>query len=103
MRQKFLKKIYKITEGHPFVLTAYLATAYSKLKEGETELRLEHFEATDIEFTNRILAPFFSRFYDQSGKNNRKILSKMATHKGGEISLSELSEECKKNSNELSP
>lgn len=96
-------KIYKTTEGHPFVLTAYLSTAYSKLKEGESKLKSGHFEAADIEFTNRVLAPFFSRFYDQAGKNNRRILSKMATHKEGEISLSELTSELKKNSNELSP
>ena len=103
IKEEVINKIYKVTEGHPFVLTAYLATAYSKLKEGETELKIEHFVATDIEFTNRILAPFFSRFYDQSGKNDKKILSKMAFHKGGEISLSELTEELKKKSHELSP
>ena len=103
IKEEIIEKIYKTTEGHPFVLTAYLATAYSKLKEGESELKIEHFEAADIEFTNRILAPFFARFYDYSGKNNRKILSKMALHKEGEITLQELSEECKKDSNELSP
>ena len=103
IKEDILNKIYQTTEGHPFVLTAYLAAAYSKLKEGEQELKIEHFEATDIEFTNRILTPFFSRFYDQAGKNNRKILSKMSLHKEGEISLSELTNELKKNSNELSP
>ncbi|OGJ17369.1 hypothetical protein A3K73_06125 [Candidatus Pacearchaeota archaeon RBG_13_36_9] len=103
IKKEVIEKVHKITEGHPFVLTAYLATAYSKLKEGESELRIEYFEAADIEFTNRVLAPFFSRFYDQAGKNNKNILSKMAVHKEGEISLSELSKELRKNSNELSP
>lgn len=103
INEELFKNIYKITEGHPFVLTAYLATTYSKLKNNEPELKAEHFEATDIEFINRILAPFFSRFYDQSAKSSRKILSRMALHKEGEISLSNLNTELNKNSNELSP
>ena len=98
-----LKNIYEVTEGHPFVLTAYLATAYSKLKENESELKLEHFKATDVEFTNRILAPIFSRFYDHQSEINRKILLKMASQSKGEISLSELTGELNKKSNELSP
>lgn len=101
--KEILNKIYQTTEGHPFVLTAYLSTAYSKLKDGEQELKMEHFDATDLEFTNRILSPFFSRFYDQSGKNNKSILSKMAVHKAPEVSLSDLTDELNKNSNELSP
>ncbi len=103
IREESLKNIYEVTEGHPFVLTAYLAAAYSKLKENESELKLEHFKATDVEFTNRILAPFFSRFYDHQSEINRKILLKMASQKGGEISLSELTGELNKKSNELSP
>lgn len=103
IKEETLDRIHKSTEGHPFVLTAYLNTAYSKLKEGESELKAEHFDAADIEFTNRTLAPFFSRFYDQAGKNSRDILSKMAIHRDGEISLSELTHELNKGSNELSP
>lgn len=103
IKEETLKSAYEVTEGHPFVLTAYLATAYSKLKENESELKLEHFRATDVEFTNRILAPFFSRFYDHQSEINRKILFKMASQKEREISLSELTEELNKKSNELSP
>ena len=103
IKEETLKEIYEVTEGHPFVLTAYLATAYSKLKENESELKLEHFKATDVEFTNRILSPFFSRFYDHQSEINRKILLKMASQKEREISLSELTEELNKKSNELSP
>ena len=97
-----LNLVYSVTEGHPFVLSAYMATAYSKLKPGEGELRKEHFEATDIEFVKRVLSPFFSRFYDQVGKNSKSILTEMAK-RGGKIELSELCEVMGKESNELSP
>ena len=98
-----LQKVYEVTEGHPFVLTAYLATAYSKLKDNESELKSEHFAAADIEFVNRILAPFFSRFYDQAGKGSKNILYEIAQSKNKEILLSELSSKLNKNSNEISP
>jgi ABC-type phosphate/phosphonate transport system ATPase subunit len=101
--EESLKKIYAVTEGHPFVLTAYLATAYSKLKSNECELKKEHFEASDIEFISRALAPFFSRFYDQSGKNNKLILQKLAHCNNWEASLSDLTGALSKKSNELSP
>jgi len=97
-----LKQVHIITEGHPFVLTAYLASAYSKLKSRESELKIEHFKAADVDFVNRNLAPFFSRFYDQMGKITKQILHTIALHKG-ETSLSELSYKLKKGSNELSP
>ncbi len=97
-----LKLVHAVTEGHPFVLSAYMAAAYTKLKEGDTELRKEHFEAADIEFVKRILAPFFSRFCDQAGKNSKRILWEMARKKE-EIGLSELSEILHKEGNELSP
>lgn len=97
-----LNIVYNVTEGHPFVLSAYMTTAYSKLKSGECELRKEHFEAADIDFVRRVLSPFFSRFYDQAGKNSRDILIEMAK-KNGKIELSELCEILKKENNELSP
>ena len=98
-----LKKVHEVTEGHPFVLTAYLATAYSKLKDNESELKTEHFAAADIEFVPRVLAPFFSRFYDQAGKGSRNILSEIAQSKNTEIHLSELSTKLNRSSNEISP
>ena len=91
-----------MTEGHPFVLSAYLATAYTKMKSGEIELKKEHFDAADLEFVKRVLSPFFSRFYDQAAKNSRRILIEIAK-KNGESTLSELSEIMKKENNELSP
>ena len=97
-----LDQVYRITEGHPFVLSAYMNTAYSKIKSSERVLRKEHFEAADIEFVRRVLSPFFSRFYDQAGKRSREILTELAKHKG-EITLSDLSEFLKKENNELSP
>ncbi len=97
-----LKKVYKITEGHPYVLVAYLATAYSKVKAGENELNDKHFGAADIEFVDRTLAPFFSRFFDQAGKNNRNILLKISINNGS-MTLSDLSESLGKDNNELSP
>jgi len=97
-----LNIVYNVTEGHPFVISAYMSTAYSKLKSGEKELRKEHFEATDIDFVRRVLSPFFSRFYDQAGKNSRHILIEMAK-KNGKSELSELCGILKKENNELSP
>lgn len=99
---KLLKLVYEITEGHPFVLNAYMFTAYSKLKHGESQFREEHFQATDIEFVKRVLSHFFARFYDQAGENSKIILNEIAK-KGGEIILSELSEILNKDTNEISP
>lgn len=96
-------KIYDVTEGHPFVLAAYMETAYSKLTNGDNKLTEAHFSAADVEFVGRILAPFFARFYDQTGRNSRRILSEMATTAKGEISLSELSRILKMGMNQLSP
>jgi len=97
-----IDRIYEVTAGHPFVLSAYLATAYTKMKSDEKELKKEHFDAADIEFVKRVLYPFFSRFYDQAGKRSRNILDAIAK-KNGEISLSELSTILQKEYNKLSP
>ncbi len=97
-----LDRVHKVTEGHPFVLSAYMATAYLKIKSGETELKKEHFDAADLEFVKRILSPFFSRFYDQAGKQSKTILTEIA-RRYGEITLAELSENLKKEYHELSP
>lgn len=97
------QKVFSTTEGHPFVLTAYLATAYSKLKPGETELAKAHFQAADVEFTPQVLKPFFSRFYDDANAWSKKILSKIAEHPKCEASLSELTLGLKRSNNQLSP
>lgn len=102
IKNDLLERVHEVTEGHPFVLSAYMAAAYSKIKTGEKELKKEHFEAADIEFVKRILSPFFSRFYDQAAKNSKKILIEMAKN-NGEITLSKLSETLKKENNKLSP
>lgn len=101
--KRVLEKIYQVTEGHPFVLTAYMATAYSKLPTGDAKLSEAHFKATDVEFVGVVLAPFFARFYDQAGRTSRKILSEMAKTPRGEISLSELAGILRMEMNELSP
>ncbi|MBI5636084.1 ATP-binding protein [Candidatus Micrarchaeota archaeon] len=96
-------KAYATTEGHPFVLVAYLSAAYSKLQAGETELDEIHFKAADVEFVSIILSPFFARFYDQAGKASKDILAAMAEKESGEISLMELTDALGKENNELSP
>jgi DNA-binding transcriptional ArsR family regulator len=96
-------KIYETTEGHPFVLTAYMETTYSKLTNGDNKLTAAHFNAADVEFVGRTLAPFFARFYDQTGRTSRKILSEMAITPKGEITLSDLSRILAMDMNELSP
>ncbi len=97
-----LTKVHDVTEGHPYVLAAYLAAAYDKVAPNEAELTTAHFEAADVEFVNRALRPFFARFYDQTGPSSRQILTKMAEN-FGEASLSELTNALNKSSNELSP
>ena len=77
-----LDRVYDIAEGHPFVLSAYMATAYLKIKSGERELKKEHFDASDLEFVKYVLSPFFSRFYDQAGKKSKTILMEMAKRNG---------------------
>lgn len=94
---------YQVSEGHPYVLTAYLNAAYSKILEGEWELSERHFRAADIEFVRIILSPFFSRFYDHVGKSSREILMKIAEKPNSEISLSELTDSLGKSNNQLSP
>lgn len=99
---ELLKLVYNVTEGHPFVLNAYMFTAYSKLNAGENEFKIEHFKATDVEFVKRVLSQFFARFYDQAGKNSKLILNQIVKN-GGEITLSELSNILEKDINEISP
>lgn len=102
IKDNLLKMVYEKSEGHPFVLSAYMATAYSKLNPSEKELKKEHFEAADIEFVKRVLSHFFSRFYDQAGKSSKIILTEIAKN-SGKLTLSELSEKLNKDNNELSP
>ncbi|MFH1246822.1 MAG: BREX system ATP-binding domain-containing protein [Candidatus Micrarchaeota archaeon] len=97
-----LKKIYNLTEGHPYVLTAYMNAVYDKLQGEEEKITEAHLKATDVEFVSTILAPFFSRFYDQAGKTSKEILSLMSTQKG-ESTISEMCKHLKKENNELSP
>jgi hypothetical protein len=85
------------------VLTAYLNSAYSKLSENDFELTQAHLKAVDLDFVKTVLSPFFSRFYDHSGKLSKNILSKIAASQKNEASLSELCDYLKKENNELSP
>ncbi|MBU2638205.1 MAG: DUF2791 family P-loop domain-containing protein [Nanoarchaeota archaeon] len=103
IKDEIIHKIYSVTEGHPFVLTAYLNSAYSRIQAGEKELKQAHFEAADVEFVSRTLAPFFARFYDQAGNISKQILARMAYADNYEASLSQLSEALGKEYNELSP
>jgi len=103
IKQDIFDKIYEVTEGHPYVLSAYMAYAYDKLQAGENQLNELHFKAADVDFVTRILSPFFSRFYDQSSKMSKKILEIMSANAKGESSLSHLTQTLKKDNNELSP
>lgn len=103
IEQATFEKAYNVTEGHPFVLTAYMNSAYSRLLPRQTRLTRAHFEATDVDFVRADLAPFFARFYDQAGRTSRKILSIMAEVPKGEISFSELAKKLELGMNELSP
>ncbi len=102
MDENLLKRVYAVTEGHPFVVSSYMACAYLKMSSNEKVLNKLHFDAADIEFTKRILAPFFARFYDAAGKSSRKILH-MIAKMGGTANLSDLSLKLNKNNNEISP
>ncbi|MBI5035922.1 ATP-binding protein [Candidatus Micrarchaeota archaeon] len=95
--------VFSVTEGHPFVLSAYLSAAYSKMPADETELKEVYFKATDLVFVKYVLAPFFSRFYDQAGPFSKRILGVMAKDSAGETTLSKLTGALKKEANELSP
>lgn len=101
--QGVFDRVFEVAEGHPFVLSAYLQDAYSKLPLGETELKLVYFEAADLDFVARTLSPFFSRFYGQNGRTYRQILLAMAQSKNGELSLSDIAAHLKKAQNEISP
>lgn len=103
IKDETIQRAYSVTEGHPFVLTSYLNSAYSRIQMGDKDLKDAHFEAADLEFVTRTLAPFFARFYDQAGNVSKQILSKMAADDKCESSLSHLSEALKKEYNELSP
>lgn len=93
---------YEKTEGHPYVLSAYLASAYLNLTPEENVLAKKHFDAADVDFVKRTLAYFFSRFYDNAGRMGKTILEK-AAESGGEIGLQKLCEEMKKKNFQLSP
>lgn len=94
--------IYDNTQGHPFILTAYLNTMYSKLAEGENEIRFKHLIATDVDFVRVELYPFFSRFYDNASTGSKKILKKIATD-GGKANLTELADSLKQKPYKVSP
>ncbi|MEK6923796.1 MAG: BREX system ATP-binding domain-containing protein [Candidatus Micrarchaeota archaeon] len=96
------RRAHEVSEGHPYVLTAYLAAAYDKLQAQEHTISAAHLNATDLDFTARVLAPFFSRFYDEASPASKAILKHMAAQ-GGEAALSELSAALGRNPNELSP
>lgn len=95
------RKAHDASEGHPYVLNAYLNEAYSKLLPGEMHIEERHLRAVDVYFATETLRHFFQRFYEGSGKMGRAILSKMAVK--SEITLPELMAVLKKKSNELSP
>ena len=97
-----LERIYQTTEGHPFVLSAYMSSVYSKMQADEKEVTTAHLDAVDLEFSSRVLAPFFARFYDQAGKTSRGIMSELAKN-NGEGNLSELSDALHKENYEISP
>ena len=101
--ESVFEKVYNVTEGHPFVLTAYMNSAYSRLQSEQTKLTSAHFEATDVDFVRVDLAPFFARFYDQAGRRSRQVLSAMADLPKGEVSLSELAKKFGLEMNEISP
>lgn len=96
------RRAHEVSEGHPYVLTAYLAAAYDKLQAQEHTISAAHLNATDLDFTTRALAPFFSRFYDEASPASKAILARMAAQ-DGKATLSELSAALGRNSNELSP
>ena len=62
IKDETIHKVYSVTEGHPFVLSSYLNSAYSLIQIGDRELKEAHFEAADIEFVTRTLAPFLRDF-----------------------------------------
>lgn len=97
-------KVREVSEGHPYILSAYLYSAYDKVSTSESELTINHLQATDVDFVPRKLAPFFSRFYDTSGETIcRQILTKMGSAQNGEVSLLELSKSLNRARNEVSP
>lgn len=100
--QATFEQVYSVTEGHPFVLTAYMNSAYSRLQPGQNRLMTPHFQATDVDFVKVDLAPFFARFYDQAGRRSRQVLSAIAEY-SKEVSLSELAKKLGLGMNELSP
>lgn len=102
LKQDLLKRVYEFTEGHPFIVSAYMASAYVKMSPKEKEMNTLHFDAADVEFTSRILASFFARFYDAASKNSRKVLHMIAEMKGV-ANLSDLSDKLHKRNNEISP
>lgn len=97
-----LIKVYESTEGHPFVLSAYMQSVYSKMQINEREVTEAHLNAVDLDFSGYVLAPFFARFYDQAGRMSRNIMLEMAK-KGGEGVLSDLSETLHRENYEISP
>ena len=103
IQDEIIHRIFQVTEGHPFVVSAYLKTAYSKLQSEETELKESHLEATDIGFVNTDLKHFFSRFFDHSTTIKNRILAEIASSPHGESTLSEISEKIGKELNKISP
>ncbi len=95
-------KIFEITEGHPYVLTAYLHRVFEKLGPNEKRISTIHLEAANVEFVKYDLNAFFARFYEKTGPTQRSIMKTIA-ESGNSASLSELTTKLSKDSNQLSP
>jgi hypothetical protein len=102
INESILDTIYEITQGHPFILTAYMGSLYSKLIDGEKEISIKHIEATNIDFVKVSLYPFFSRFYDNASPGSKKVLKKIAMN-DGEAQLTELADSMKQETYRISP
>lgn len=103
INEHLIKKIFETTEGHPYVLAAYMTSAYSKLQTGEQELTEAHFKAADLDFTDRVLGKFFERFYDGTDNNSNKILRFFAKQPHWKVTLPELLDSLHQESNKISP
>lgn len=102
MEEGLFSIIYDNTQGHPFILTAYLNAIYSKLTDDETEIRFKHLLAADVDFVKVELYPFFSRFYDNASNGSKKILNKIASE-GGKANLTELADNLEQKPYKISP
>lgn len=86
--EEVIKKIYEITEGHPYFITAIMHDVIKEIKEGRVDIR----EFKDIypKITEHLASMRFQDDYNKATPTEREVLFKIAKTNKKEVSPSDI-------------